>query len=138
MKTITVTTPEKAEIRIMDYLSRGAQKAIRSVVFKYEDVTFTEAERKFADMVKEEDVKKKGRLLKLLSNRELEALLELNEKMIEYMVDRIVLDESDKVLDRNEFEAFFDRMNEKDFEKLGGAVSVSVVESKTVSEKKTI
>jgi hypothetical protein len=133
--TFEATRPYKATILFKEYVSRGANRQMQSVMSDYSDVSISEAQEKFKVVL---EAKEEDRLqrFKLIDKRELEAITKIQEALVYGMIEKITNEEGEQ-LDKDEYEQFLDGMTDAEFGEMSQIVSNLVVEQKQSNQKKT-
>jgi len=133
--TFEATRPYKATILFKEYVSRGANRQMQSVMSDYSDVSISEAQEKFKVVL---EAKEEDRLqrFKLIDKRELEAITKIQEALVYGMIEKITNEEGEQ-LDKDEYEQFLDGMTDSEFGEMSQIVSNLVVEQKQSNQKKT-
>lgn len=137
MKTsFKVTTPQIATVHFLPYITRKANREMQKSLTLFPGVSISAAQKKLESVMQADDESEKLKRFGEITPKEQEAVFYVQEKMVTSIVDKIVL-ENETELDQNEFQLFFDRMNESDFAELGKIAGVIVKKDREKSEKKT-
>lgn len=137
MKSITVTHPEKAEIRILSYVPRSVDKGMKNVFLRHEGIDWAGIEKKMKKAQEQEDETKRIEILKTVSIVEATALEAFTEAVALNMIDRVVFDDG-KILDKDRVQEFLDKMSSDEYAKLTTQVFLVVGEYRAEAQKKTI
>jgi len=132
---VSVSTPQKAVVFFMPYISRQANRAMQRAMAIYPDVDMQVAQEKFKKVADAKNDDDRMKAFKEITLNEQDAIFGVQETMIKAMLDKVVLDNGE-VLDESGFDWFLKRMDEEDFGNLGKVAGELVVNDRKKSKKK--